>query len=151
MMPDNTNLIDKLKEVIKDRGLKYTKQREVIFETILNSKEHLNAEELNNIISKEYLDLKVGISTIYRALSFLEEVDLISSIALNNDGKKFEANFKDHHDHIVCVKCNTIIEFVNDDIEKKQEQIARDNGFKLLDHTMYLYGICSTCQKKGNK
>ena len=145
-MQDNTEVIDKLKNIIKDRGLKYTKQREVIFETILNSEEHLNAEELNIIISKEYPDLKIGIATIYRALSFLEEVNIISSIALNNDGKKFEANLKDHHDHIICVKCNDIVEFVSESIEKAQDKIAQDNGFKLLDHTMYLYGVCGKCQ-----
>jgi len=145
-MQDNTEIINKLKEIIKDRGLKYTKQREVIFETILNSDEHLNADDLNTIISKEHPDLKIGIATIYRALSFLEEVNLISSIALSDDGKKFEANLKDHHDHIICVKCNNIIEFVSDEIEEAQKKIAKENGFKLLDHTMYLYGICKDCQ-----
>lgn len=145
-MQDNTEIINKLKEIIKDRGLKYTKQREVIFETILNSDEHLNADDLNTIISKEHPDLKIGIATIYRALSFLEEVNLISSIALSDDGKKFEANLKEHHDHIICVECNDIIEFVSDDIEKAQEKIAQENGFKLLDHTMYLYGVCKKCQ-----
>ncbi len=144
-MKDNTEVINKLKKIIKDKGLKYTKQREVIFETIINSDEHLNADDLNTIISKEHPDLKIGIATIYRALSFLEEVNLISSIALNDDGKKFEANLKEHHDHIICVKCSKIIEFVSDDIEKAQEKIAKENGFKLLDHTMYLYGICDDC------
>ncbi len=145
-MKDNSVIIDKLKEIIKNRGLKYTKQREVIFKTILNSDDHLNADDLNTIISKEHPDLKIGIATIYRALSFLEEVNLISSIALSNDGKKFETNLKEHHDHIICVKCNKIIEFVNEEIEQAQENIAKENGFKLLDHTMYLYGVCKDCQ-----
>ena len=145
-MPDNSEVINVLKDIIKERGLKYSKQREVIFTTILNSKEHLNADELNAIISKKYPDLKIGIATIYRALSFLEEVKLISSIELNSDGKKFETNSKDHHDHIICVKCNKIIEFVSEQIEQAQESVANKNGFELLDHTMYLYGICKECQ-----
>jgi Fur family ferric uptake transcriptional regulator len=145
-MPDNSEVINVLKDIIKERGLKYSKQREVIFTTILNSKEHLNADELNTIISKKYPDLKIGIATIYRALSFLEEVKLISSIELNSDGKKFETNSKDHHDHIICVKCNKIIEFVSEQIEQAQESVAKKNGFELLDHTMYLYGICKECQ-----
>lgn len=144
-MKNNHEIIDNLKQIIKDRGLKYTKQREIILETILDSNEHLNAEELSQIISQKHPTEKIGIATIYRALSFLEEVNLISSIALDNDGKKFEANFKEHHDHIICVKCSKIIEFVNEDIEKAQEKIAKENGFKLLDHTMYLYGICTDC------
>jgi Fur family ferric uptake transcriptional regulator len=145
-MPDNSEVINLLKDIIKERGLKYSKQREVIFTTILNSKEHLNADELNAIISKKYPDLKIGIATIYRALSFLEEVKLISSIELNSDGKKFETNSKDHHDHIICVKCNKIIEFVSEQIEQAQELVAKKNGFELLDHTMYLYGTCKECQ-----
>ena len=145
-MTDNSKVINELKEIIKNRGLKYTKQREVIFETILNSNKHLNAEELNVIISEKYPNLKIGIATIYRALSFLEEVKLISSVVLDNDGKKFESNIKEHHDHIICIKCNKIIEFLSNKIEKAQEDIAKENGFKLLNHTMYLYGVCSKCQ-----
>ncbi len=139
-------ILEKLKQVVKDNGLKYTKQREIIFETILDSDAHLNADELNSIITKQYPDIKIGIATIYRALAFLEESNLISSIALNKDGKKFEPNTKHHHDHLICVKCNKIIEFVDNQIEKKQEKIAKENGFKLLNHTMYLYGICKDCQ-----
>ena len=145
-MQDNTEIINKLKQIIKDKGLKYTKQREIIFETILNSDEHLNAEELNIIISNKYPDIKIGIATIYRALAFLEEENLISSIALNKDGKKFEPSTKKHHDHLICIKCNKIIEFLDEHIEKKQEKIAKENGFKLLNHTMYLYGVCEDCK-----
>ncbi len=142
----NEKLIEKLKEIIKAKGLKYTKQREVIFETLLNSDKHLNAEDLYNIVSEKYPDEKIGIATVYRALSFLEESQLISSISLDKDGKKFESTSKEHHDHIICTKCNKIIEFVDNDIEKKQEEVADKYNFKLLNHTMYLYGICKDCQ-----
>ncbi len=141
----NDELIKKLKEIIKSKGLKYTKQRELIFETILNSEKHLNAEELYGIISRSYPEEKIGIATVYRTLAFLEESNLISSISLNNDGKKFESNTKEHHDHLICTECNKIIEFVDEDIEKKQEEIAKKYGFKLNNHTMYLYGICPEC------
>jgi Fur family ferric uptake transcriptional regulator len=138
--------IEELKQIVKSKGLKYTKQREIVFETILKYNNHLSAEDIYNILNKEYPNMNIGIATIYRALAFLEEVNLISSIAINKDGKKFESNDKQHHDHLVCIKCNKIIEFVDDDIEQKQKQIANDFGFKLLDHTMYLYGICENCQ-----
>ncbi|MCK5293346.1 MAG: transcriptional repressor [Arcobacteraceae bacterium] len=146
-MQDNTEIIDKLKQIIKQKGLKYTKQREVIFETILNCKKHLGAEELHNIILAKYPNEKIGIATIYRALVFLEDTNLISSISVGNDAKKFETSFKPHHDHLICVKCNKIVEFVNEKIEKEQEKTAKENGFKLLHHTMYLYGICKDCQE----
>jgi Fur family ferric uptake transcriptional regulator len=146
MVNDNSKVLKQLKKIVKEKGLKYTKQREIIFETILNSEDHLNAEELYNIISNNYPTEKIGIATVYRALSFLEESGLISSIAMDKDGKKFEPTTKKHHDHLICVKCNKIIEFLDDTIEKKQEKVAKDNGFKLLNHTMYLYGICKECQ-----
>ena len=144
-MKNNAQIISKLKEIIKEKGLKYTKQREIIFETILNSTKHLNADELNIIINQKYPTEKIGIATIYRALAFLEESLLISSIDLHKEGKKFEPSTKNHHDHLICIKCDKIIEFLDDSIEKKQEQIAQQNGFKLLKHTMYLYGICHNC------
>jgi Fur family ferric uptake transcriptional regulator len=146
-MQDNSEILVKLKELIKKKGLKYTKQREIIFEIILNSKEHLSAEELYNIIVKRYPDTKVGMATIYRTLLFLEESSLISSISLDKDSRKFETNFKAHHDHLICAECNKIVEFVNDKIEKEQELIAKKHGFRLLNHTMYLYGVCEDCQK----
>ncbi|MEA2051081.1 MAG: Fur family transcriptional regulator [Campylobacterota bacterium] len=147
MMKDNTCMINKLKEIIKQKGLKYTKQREVIFETILNCDKHLDTEEIYSIILKEHPNEKIGIATIYRALVFLEDTNLISSIALGKNAKKYETNFKEHHDHLVCVKCNKIVEFVNEKIETEQEKIAKDHSFKLLNHTMYLYGICKDCQE----
>lgn len=145
-MSNNSEIIDKLKQVIKQKGLKYTKQREVIFETILNCERHLSAEDLYNIILEKYPDEKIGIATVYRALVFLEEASLISSISLDKDTKKFETNFKEHHDHLICVDCNKIVEFMNDKIEKEQTKVAKDRGFKLLNHTMYLYGVCESCQ-----
>ncbi len=145
-MQNNSIMIKKLKEIIKEKSMKYTKQREVIFETILDSAKHLNAEEINQTILASYPEESIGIATIYRALVFLEEVNLITSIALDKDGKKFEANTKQHHDHLICVKCSKIIEFLDVQIEKKQEKIAKENGFQLLNHTMYLYGICKECQ-----
>ena len=146
-MQDNNENINQLKQVIKEQGLKYTKQREIIFETIINSVEHLNADELHRIINTEYPNEKIGIATIYRALTFLEDVNLISSIALNKDGKKFEPNTKNHHDHLICIKCDKIIEFLDQQIEDKQEKIAKEYGFELINHTMYLYGVCKKCKK----
>ncbi len=144
---DNSKIIDKLKQVIKDKGLKYTKQRELIFETILDCEKHLSAEDTYNVITEKYPDEKIGIATVYRALAFLEEAHLISSISVDKNIRKFETNFKEHHDHLICTKCNKIVEFVNEKIEKEQEKIAKENNFKLLNHTMYLYGICEDCNK----
>ena len=114
---------------------------------LLTAKEHLTAEEVYNQIKKEYPDSNIGIATVYRALSFLEEVDLIASITFGTDGKKYESNAKSHHDHLICTECGKIIEFIDEEIEKRQDKIAKKNNFRITSHSMQLYGTCSECQE----
>ena len=113
---------------------------------LLRAQEHLTAEEVYNHVKKEYPNSNIGIATVYRALSFLEEVDLIASITFGTDGKKYESNAKSQHDHLICTNCGKIIEFMDDEIEKRQEKIAKKNNFKISSHSMQLYGICEGCQ-----
>ena len=143
----NEEIIDELKKIVKQKGLKYTEQREIVLSVLLDAQDHLTAEEVYNEIKKEHTDSNIGIATVYRALSFLEEVDLITSIAFGTDGKKYESNAKSHHDHLICTNCGKIIEFIDDEIEKRQDKIAKKNKFKITSHSMQLYGVCETCQE----
>ena len=149
MLNENSyeEIIDELRKIVKQKGLKYTEQREIVLSILLHAKEHLTAEEIYNQIKKDYPTSNVGIATVYRALSFLEEVDLITSITFGTEGKKYESNSKSHHDHLICTKCARIIEFIDEEIEKRQEKIAKNNKFKITSHTMQLYGVCENCQK----
>ncbi|VAY86417.1 Ferric uptake regulation protein FUR [hydrothermal vent metagenome] len=142
------NILQKLKIEVKKRNLKYTKQREEVLHIICNSNKHLNAEEIHTQIKDKYPNSTTGIATVYKSLIFLEEANLISSISINNKGKKFEASYKKHHDHLICLNCHKIIEFLDDTIEIKQEEIAKKNNFTLVSHAMYLYGLCEKCNKK---
>ena len=149
MLNENSNeeIIEELKKIVNQKGLKYTDQREIVLSVLLNAEDHLTAEEVYNEIKKEHTDSNIGIATVYRALSFLEEVDLITSIAFGTDGKKYESNAKSHHDHLICTNCGKIIEFMDDEIEKRQDKIAKKNKFKITSHSMQLYGTCETCQE----
>ncbi len=149
MLVENNNeeIIDELKKIVKQKGLKYTEQREIVLNILLTAKEHLTAEEVYNQIKREYPDSNIGIATVYRALSFLEEVDLIASITFGTDGKKYESNAKSHHDHLICTECGKIIEFIDEEIEKRQDKIAKKNNFRITSHSMQLYGTCSECQE----
>ncbi len=140
-------VVDELKKIVKQKGLKYTEQREVVLNILFHADGHLSAEEVYNLIKSENPDSNIGIATVYRALGFLEEVNLITSITFGTDGKKYESNTKEHHDHLICTKCGKIVEFLDDEIEKRQENIAIRNNFKITSHSMQLYGICATCQK----
>lgn len=146
MINDNEKVIDELKKIVKQKGLKYTEQREIVLKILMHAQEHLTAEEIYNLIKIKEPDSNIGIATVYRALSFLEEVDLIASIAFGSEGKKYESNAKEHHDHLICTSCGKIVEFVDEEIEKRQEKIAKQNNFKVTSHSMQLYGICSSCQ-----
>lgn len=145
-MTNSNEVIDELKKIVKQKGLKYTEQREIVLNVLLHAKDHLTAEEIYNQIKAANSESNIGIATVYRALSFLEEVHLITSINFGVDGKKYESNKKEHHDHLICTSCGKIIEFLDEEIEKRQERIALKNKFKITSHSMQLYGICNACQ-----
>ncbi len=148
-MKNNDTVLEDLKTVLKDKGMKYTEQRAVILQILLNIDDHLNAEDVHRIVKEKYPKQNIGIATVYRTLNFLEEVELISSISFGKDGKKYESNSKDqHHDHIICTSCGEIVEFFDEQIEKRQDYIASQNGFEITNHTMQLFGICQKCQDK---
>ncbi len=141
-------LLADFKELLKRNGLKFTIQREVILEMLYNSDEHLTPEALHQLIIHKRPELKAGIATIYRTLSLLEDSDMVTSLSFGAQGKKYELGAKDHHDHIICTECGEITEFVDEEIETRQQLIATELGFKMSDHSMQIYGTCKTCQKK---
>ncbi len=147
-MKNSNEALEKLKAVLKDKGMKYTEQRALILKLLMKIDGHLNAEELYEVVKKEYPEQNIGIATVYRTLNFLEEVELISSISFGKEGKKYESNDTEHHDHIICTSCGKILEFFDEQIEKRQEVIARQNGFMITDHNMQLYGLCGSCKEK---
>ncbi|MGZ5208261.1 MAG: Fur family transcriptional regulator [Sulfuricurvum sp.] len=144
-------LLSDFKQLLKANGLKFTIQREVILEMLYNSDEHLTPEALHHLIQEKHPDLNTGIATVYRTLSLLEDSAMVTSLSFGAQGKKYELGAKEHHDHIICTECGSISEFVDEEIERKQEKIAEKLGFQMQDHSMQIYGICKECQNKINK
>ena len=144
-------LLEKFKRVLRDNGLKYTKQREILLKTLYNNDEHFTPERLYLFIKETYPELNIGIATVYRTLNLLEESEMVTSISFGSQGKKFELATKPHHDHMICRKCGLIVEFEDQMIEKRQISIAKEHGFKLTGHMMQLYGICEKCSKNNIK
>ncbi len=142
-------LLERFKDLLKKNALKFTIQREVILETLYNCDEHLTPEALHRLIQERYPNLKIGIATVYRTLSLLEESDIVTSLSFGTQGKKYELGAKEHHDHMICTECGEITEFVDEEIEKRQEKIAKAFGFLMQDHSMQIYGLCKKCQQKN--
>lgn len=144
---NNNPILDELKEIIKAKGMKYTEQRALVLQIFTDLNNHLTAEEVHDMVKAKYPEHNIGIATIYRALNFLEEVNLISSLSFGKDGKKYEGRNKEHHDHMICTTCGAIKEFFDKEIEERQEHIAKINNFYTTYHSLQIYGICEACQK----
>ncbi|WP_457748997.1 Fur family transcriptional regulator [Sulfurimonas sp.] len=143
-------LLNDFKQLLKKNNLKFTIQREVILETLYNSDEHLTPEALHHLIQEKYPELNTGIATVYRTLSLLEDSHVVTSLSFGAQGKKYELGAKEHHDHLICTECGKITEFVDEEIEKRQQAITKELGFKMSDHSMQIYGTCKECQEKEN-
>lgn len=138
-------LLEQFKKILKESGLKYTRQREVVLKILYHSDIHYTPEALYLEVKKREPDLNIGIATVYRTLNLLEESEMVTSISFGAAGKKFELANKPHHDHLICKNCGKIVEFENSIVERQQALIAKEHKFKLTGHLMQLYGICETC------
>ena len=141
-------LIKELQRVLKENNLKYTKQREIILKTLYTHTGHHTPEEILMLIKKDFPNENIGIATIYRTLALFEDENLVESISFGKDGKKYEIGHRHHHDHLICLNCGKIIEFVDEVIEKQQINVSKKYNFHMIDHTMQIIGYCDECYKK---
>lgn len=135
------------KQCLAQRGLKSTQQRAIILDTFLGVKEHLSTEELYLQIREDHP--KIGYATVYRTLKLFAECGIAEERNFGDGQTRYEpAHAEDHHDHLICTTCGSIVEFEDSEIERLQGIIADHHGFKMESHRLDLYGICSICQKK---
>ena len=123
---------------LKKTGLKATLPRLKIMDIFEHSKQkHLSAED----IYKEMIgsNEEIGLATIYRVLTQFEQVGLLIRHHFERGKAVYELNEKSHHDHIVCLQCGHVTEFVNEDIEKLQTKVAEEHGFKIIEHSLIIY------------
>src|SRR6266404_423600 len=126
---------------LKDSGLKATLPRRKILELFEASKvRHLSAEDVYKALITEGID--VGLATVYRVLTQFEQAGLLSRQHFETGKAVFELNQGGHHDHLVCMQCGRVEEFFDGEIEKRQTKIARDRGFVISEHALYLYAEC---------
>lgn len=137
----------KFRKLLVSLKLNNSTQREYVLKLFFECQEHLTADEVV-LKLKQKFNITIGIATVYRILSFLEQMKIIKSLTLENEtSKKYEINLKTHHDHLICNECGDVIEFYDCELERIQELIAQEKGFVLTNHHMILYGICEKCRR----
>jgi Fur family ferric uptake transcriptional regulator len=132
------------REFMQRKGLKSTRQRDVILDAFLSMEHHRSTEEL-------YLQLRqqepgIGYATVYRTLKLFAESGIAREIHFGDGQTRYEpVRQGEHHDHLVCTGCGAIVEFENEAIERLQDEVARAHGFRIATHRLELYGLCPAC------
>jgi len=128
-----------------DRGLKSTRQREVILEEFLGVGSHLSTEELYLRLRRK--NPRIGYATVHRTLKLFAECGIAEQRHFGDGQARYEASDLDeHHDHLICISCGKIVEFEDSRIEQLQEEVARQHGFSIERHRLELYGCCESCR-----
>ncbi|MFZ6017390.1 MAG: Fur family transcriptional regulator [Nitrospirota bacterium] len=135
------------KKYLKEKGLKFTKERDLIFKEVFSIRDHFDLEELHIGMRKK--GLKVSKASIYRTLPLLLESGLIEEVERTEKHAHYEHTFgRDHHDHMLCISCGGVIEFYSKALERLQRSICRKEGFESVTHTLEIKGYCSKCRER---
>ena len=138
-------MTDTIEQKCISKGVKLTDQRKVIAKVLSQSKteygesDHPDVDELYNRVSK--IDSKISIATVYRTVKLFEEAGILTKHDFKGGKARYEAIVESHHDHLIDIKTGEIIEFVDEEIEKLQKQVAEKYGYTLVDHKLDLYGV----------
>lgn len=133
---------------LKKAGLKATLPRLRILSILeAHIDEHLSAEDVYKALIDA--DEDVGLATVYRVLTQFESAGLVIRHNFEGGRSVFELDSGQHHDHLVCLTCGKVVEFVDETIEQHQQDIAKRNGFHILDHSLVIYGRCASCESTG--
>ncbi len=131
--------MDRIEKLCIDKGLRMTEQRRTIARVLSSADDHPDAEELHRRANA--LDASISLATVYRTVKLFEESGIIERHDFRDGRSRFEEVPAEHHDHLIDIRTGDVVEFQNAEIERLQEFIARELGYKLVDHRLELYGI----------
>ena len=130
--------MDRIEKLCAEKGMRMTDQRRVIARVLSSAKDHPDVEELHR--RAVAIDSHISIATVYRTVRLFEEAGIIQRHDFQDGRSRYEEAPTEHHDHLIDVKSGKVLEFMDDEIEKLQEAIARRLGYKLVGHKLELYG-----------
>ncbi len=139
----------KIEQVCIEKGMKMTGQRRVIARVLSDSVDHPDVEEVYRRAVE--IDPKISIATVYRTVRLFEEASILSRHDFGDGRARYEEASESHHDHLIDITSDRVIEFQSDEIEAIQQKIAREHGFKLVGHRLELYGIPIDGSKSKDK
>tara|TARA_B100001123_G_scaffold362222_1_gene419252 strand:- start:3 stop:413 length:411 start_codon:yes stop_codon:yes gene_type:complete len=131
-------MISDIEKKCLDKGVRLTDQRKLVAKVMSESEDHPDVDELHKRVTK--LDTKISIATVYRTVKLFEEAGIVAKHDFKGNKARYEQTTQEHHDHLIDINTGEITEFVNEDIEKLQKQVAEKLGYKLVDHRLELYG-----------
>ena len=134
-----------LKRVLKKEGLRYTQQRQSVWDELCATNDHRDAEEIYLAIRQS--GLNVSRATVYRTIDVLVKNRMVRKLELGDGRARYEHRVNaTHHDHLICIQCGKIEEFMDEVIESRQDEIVKKFGYKLVRHIHQLFIICSECE-----
>ena len=152
--PKRAHLHKIFDEYLNQLGLRQTRQRKIILDAVLSSGRHVDAETISNEVKK--VDSSIGLATVYRTLKMMTDSQILVERHFGGDRASFEFadQGNEHHDHLICNQCGEIVEFFDEELERYQDLVAKNLGFKLKNHKMELFADCLTsdnCKRKNLK
>ena len=136
---------DQLKRVLKKEGLRYTQQRQSVWDELCATNDHRDAEEIYLAIRQS--GLNVSRATVYRTIDVLVKNKMVRKLELGDGRARYEHKVNaTHHDHLICIQCGKIEDFMDEVIESRQDEIEKNFGYKLVRHIHQLFIICSECE-----
>jgi Fur family ferric uptake transcriptional regulator len=141
-MPNTTDVMGDL----KSKGHKVTKARKHLIDVLIKSNQPLSVPEIS--LSLEGFNLAPNKTTIYREIAFLIDQGIVREIDFGDNKKRYEYDLKDHHHHLVCVKCGKVEDFeLEQDLRHQEKMIERERNFKVVNHSLEFFGLCGSCQR----
>ena len=122
----------------KVKGVRLTDQRKIIAQAMANATDHPDVDELHKRVTA--VDKKISIATVYRTVKLFEEAGIVEKHDFKGGKARYEQSPDEHHDHLIDINSGEIIQFVDKEIEKLQNDVAKKLGYKLVDHKLELYG-----------
>lgn len=136
---ENSSALSAIEELCAERGLRMTDQRRVIARVLSHADDHPDVEEVYRRASA--IDQRISISTVYRTVKLFDETGILAKHDFRDGRARYEPLPDEHHDHLIDLRSGKVIEFRNEQIEKLQRQVARELGFRLVDHRLELYAV----------